>query len=99
MELGFQPYTLRFAHPWSISRNVASGGKTSSEVVFAELKGTDGLLGIGEAAPSMRYHRTPETVLGFPTSSDPSRLSFQGLETSRGELYHDAPNKFEAETA
>ena len=76
MELGFRPYTLRFAHPWSISRNVASGGKTSSEVVFAELKGTDGLLGIGEAAPSMRYHETPETVLGFLTSIDPSRLSF-----------------------
>src|SRR6266436_8880932 len=99
MRLKFQPYTLRFAHTWAISSSVASGGKTSSEVVFAELEGKNGLLGIGEAAPSTRYNETPETVLNFLAAVDPSRLSFDRVEASMAYLDKLAPDNFTAKTA
>ena len=99
MRLNFRPYSLHFAHTWSISSSIASGGKTSSGVVFAELEGKDGLLGIGEAAPSIRYNETPETVLSFLASVDPSRISFDGVEASMVYLEKVAPNNFAAKTA
>ena len=99
MQLSFRPYSLRFAHPWSISSSVVSGGKTSSDVVFAELKDKNDLLGIGEAAPSTRYNETSETVLSFLASVDPSRFSFDGLEASMAYLDKVAPNNFAAKTA
>jgi L-alanine-DL-glutamate epimerase-like enolase superfamily enzyme len=99
MRLNFRPYRLHFAHPWSISCSIARGGKTSSDVVFAELEGKDGLVGIGEAAPSTRYNETPETVLGFLASVDPSRLSFDGVEASMAYLDKGASNNFAAKTA
>ncbi len=99
MKLNFRPYSLRFAHTWSISSSVASGGKTSSGVVFVELEGKDGLLGIGEAAPSTRYHETSATVLSFLASVDPSRLSFDGVEESMAYLDELAQNNFAAKAA
>ncbi len=99
MRLSFRSYKLIFAHTWAISSSIASGGKTSSGVVFAELEGKDGLLGIGEAAPSIRYNETPETVLDFLASVDPGRLSFDGVEASMAYLDEVAPNNFAAKTA
>jgi L-alanine-DL-glutamate epimerase-like enolase superfamily enzyme len=99
MRLSFRSYTLRFAHTWSISSSVASGGKTSSEVVFVELEDKDDLVGIGEAAPSTRYDETPETVLSFLASVDPSRLSFDSVKASMAYLDEVAPNNFAAKTA
>jgi L-Ala-D/L-Glu epimerase / N-acetyl-D-glutamate racemase len=99
MRLNFRPYSLHFTYPWSISSSIASGGKTSSEVVFAELESKEGLVGIGEAAPSTRYNETAETVLGFLASVDPTRLSFDDLESSMTYLDTVAPNNFAAKTA
>lgn len=99
MRLSYRPYSLRFAHTWSISSSIASGGKTSSEVVFVALEDKNGLVGVGEAAPSKRYHETAETVLRFLAAIDPGRLRFDDLEASRAYLNRVSPNDFAAKTA
>ena len=99
MELKFRPFRLQLTHPWSISSSVASGGRTSWDVVFAELTSKDGLRGIGEAAPSIRYHETSETVLKFLASIDPRRLSFELVEASMAYLDEVAVDNFAAKAA
>lgn len=99
MRLNFWHYTLRFAYPWSISSSVASGGKTCSGVVFVALEASDGLVGIGEAAPSARYDETSETVVRFLASIDPGRLRFDDLEGSMAYLDEVARDNFAAKAA
>lgn len=99
MRLSFRPYSLHFTYPWSVSSSIASGGKTSSEVVFAELESKEGLAGIGEAAPSTRYNETGETVLGFLASIDSTHLSFDDVEGSMTYLERVAPGNFAAKAA
>lgn len=99
MQLSYWSYSLRFAHTWSISRTIASGGKTSSEVVFVALEDEDGLVGIGEAAPSLRYQETAKTVLQFLAAVDPSRLCFNDVEASMAHLHEMAPANSAARTA
>ncbi|MEP6937960.1 MAG: dipeptide epimerase, partial [Chthoniobacterales bacterium] len=99
MKLRFWPFNLRFAHTWSISSTVGSGGKAFFGVVFAELEDNDGLRGIGEASPSARYNETPETVLRFLGSVDPNRLNFNDVAGSMTYLETVAPSDFAAKTA
>lgn len=99
MELKFRPFRLQLTHTWSISSSVASGGRTAWDVVFAELTSKDGLRGIGEAAPSIRYHETSETVLKFLASIDPRRLSFEQVEASMAYLDEVAVDNFASKAA
>lgn len=82
MQLRFQRYDLRLIHNWMVASSQATGGKTIYPAVLLELQNDAGLVGYGEAAPSMRYHENAQTCLEFFERVDPARLSFADVEAS-----------------
>lgn len=85
MKLRIWRHDLRLVHTWAIARSLGpggDGGKDTFPVVFAELKDRDGVVGLGEAAPSARYDETPESVVAFLERVNPYLLSFTDLEGS-----------------
>ncbi len=67
MRLRYYPIDLELQHTFTISRS----SKNISESVIVELV-QDGIIGIGEAAPSERYGETRETVINFLNKIDTS---------------------------
>jgi L-alanine-DL-glutamate epimerase-like enolase superfamily enzyme len=55
-------------------------------VIVVELRGADGTVGLGEAAPSSRYKETVTTVAAFLKKVDPRGLSFKDIEGSMAYL-------------
>jgi len=53
-----------------------------AQVVVVELTGADGLVGLGEAAPTARYKESLKTVEDFLQKVDPRGLSFSDVEGS-----------------
>jgi len=82
MNLKFWREQLQLANTWTIAR----GSTNVFEVVIVELTSSDGLIGIGEAAPIGRYHESPATVGKFFRRVDASRLSFDNLTDSMSYL-------------
>ncbi len=79
MELRTRPFRLKMRHPWTIATDLATEagvGNDDSEILFVDLRDGDGVVGIGEAAPSGRYGESPATVESFMARVDPKRLSF-----------------------
>lgn len=60
MNITFIRCDLRLKHTFTIAR----GARDVSPVVIVELE-HEGIVGYGEAAPSMRYGETPDSVLAF----------------------------------
>jgi L-alanine-DL-glutamate epimerase-like enolase superfamily enzyme len=67
MRLKYHPIDLQLQHTFTISRS----SKNISESVIVELE-QDGIVGIGEAAPSERYGETRKTVIDFLKKIDTS---------------------------
>lgn len=86
---------LALIHPWTIAR----GSACSCTVVMVELMDRDGLIGLGESAPSSRYDESIETVEGFLRQIDPAQLTFQDLAASRAYLASIAPGNLSAKGA
>ncbi|HQQ86328.1 MAG TPA: dipeptide epimerase, partial [Candidatus Marinimicrobia bacterium] len=66
MKMRYEIKTLKLKHTWTISRN-------SSDVkdnVFVYLE-KDGITGIGEAAPNIRYDETPESTIELIKKATP----------------------------
>lgn len=85
MKLRIWRHDLRLTHRWAIARGLGPGGQGGADtypVVFVELKDRDGVVGLGEAAPSARYDETPESVVAFLERVNPYLLSFTDLEGS-----------------
>ncbi|HEX8280017.1 MAG TPA: dipeptide epimerase [Chthoniobacterales bacterium] len=82
MQLTFRPYDLRLAHNWMVASSQATGGKTLYPAVFVELRDADGVIGRGEAAPSMRYGENTDTCMQFLQQVDATRLSFDDVAGS-----------------
>ena len=61
-------------HRWKVASSVTSSGRNSSRSVFVRLTASDGLSGLGESAPSVRYGETPEESEAFLRRIDPARL-------------------------
>lgn len=61
------------------------------EVVIVELSDSDGIVGIGEAAPSAVYKETPAMVLDFYKRLDASKFSFDDIPGSMANLEKSAP--------
>src|SRR6266567_3021998 len=58
MKLNFRRFGLELAHRWTIARGLepgGGGGTTLFHIVLLELIDKDGVVGLGEAAPSARY--------------------------------------------
>jgi len=99
MKLKFWSFDLQLTHPWRISRGLDMAGADSYPVIFVELSEADGRGGLGESAPSSRYHETVETVQSYLRKVDPTRLSFDDLAGSMAYLEAVAPGNAAAKTA
>ncbi len=97
MKLTFRRFDLKLAHRWTIARGLEPGGEggtTDFKVVFVELTDKDGTVGLGESAPSARYHETVETTQAFLQRVDPARLSFDDVAGSMQYLDRLAEKNF-----
>lgn len=79
MKLTFKRVDLQLAHKWTIAR---TKGTDVAQVLVVELTGADGLVGLGEAAPTARYKESLKTVEAFLQKVDPRGLSFSDVEGS-----------------
>lgn len=86
---------LKLTHKWTIARGTA----THDETVIVQLRDSSGLSGLGESAPSSRYHESVESVEQFIRRIDPARLSFADLSGSMAYLDTLAPGNSAAKCA
>jgi L-Ala-D/L-Glu epimerase len=82
MKLAFRRFDLRLTHRWTVASSLAEGGKQIYPAVIVELTDADGIVGLGEAAPSNRYKETADTCLALFQRVDPTRLSFDDIAGS-----------------
>ena len=97
MQLTYRRLDLQLAHRWTIASSFGPGGSGGTTIfgsVVVELRDKDGLLGLGEAAPSNRYKETPDSILTFLKQVDANRLSFTDVSGSMAYLDTIAPGNF-----
>lgn len=85
MKLKFRRFELALAHRWAISSGLGlggAGGTNTFKVAFVELTDEDGIIGLGEAAPSSRYEENVDSTIAFLEHVDGSRLSFADVPGS-----------------
>jgi L-Ala-D/L-Glu epimerase len=102
MKLNCRPFELRLAHKWTIASQLGpggGGGAHSCGVVFVQLTEPEGCHGLGEAAPSSRYHDTPDSTMAFLNKVEPSKLSFADIPGSMEYLESLSPADFAAKGA
>lgn len=85
MKLTFDIKELKLKHSWGISRGVWH----VKQNVFVRLE-KDGITGLGEAAPNIRYDETPESTVGFIEKAKPL------LENSDPEQFYDLGKEIQA---
>jgi L-alanine-DL-glutamate epimerase-like enolase superfamily enzyme len=96
VQLRFWRFDLKLAHHWAISSGLGPGGGGGTDVfkvVFVELK-DDGIVGLGESAPSTRYEESVGTTVAFLEKVDAKRLSFSDVPGSMAYLDTIAPGNF-----
>ena len=94
MNFTFRRFDLCLAHRWMIARGLEPGGEGGTnvfKVAFAELTDRDGVTGVGESAPSVRYEETVDSTMAFFERVDAARLSFEDVEGSMRYLEEVAP--------
>jgi L-alanine-DL-glutamate epimerase-like enolase superfamily enzyme len=84
MRLCIRRFNLKLRHRWAIANDLAAGSDGSSEhsVVFVELDDGQGVVGLGETAPSRIYGDSSEAVEKFLCQVDPQSLSFEDVPGS-----------------
>jgi L-alanine-DL-glutamate epimerase-like enolase superfamily enzyme len=75
MKQHFRRSDLRLAHNWMVASSQRSGGKSVYPAVLVELRDKNGVIGYGEAAPSLRYRETAQTCVEFLSRVDAGRLA------------------------
>jgi L-alanine-DL-glutamate epimerase-like enolase superfamily enzyme len=102
VKLRYWRYDLTLAHRWSIASGLkpdGSGGTAAHEVVFVELTDREGVVGLGEAAPSERYRENADSVTTFLQHVDAKRLLFSDLTGSTEYLEGLRPSNSAAKCA
>jgi L-alanine-DL-glutamate epimerase-like enolase superfamily enzyme len=99
MQAKFRRYDLALTHPWKISSGGNMGGVTEFGVALIELVDDDGMLGVGESAPSSRYRESVAGGLDFFSKLDVKKLSFDDLEGSMRHVESLVPGQFAAKAA
>jgi len=94
MKLTFRPFDLQLTHKWMVASSLAEGGKKVYPAVFVELRDTDDVMGLGEAAPSNRYLETTQTCMEFFQRLDAAKLSFDDVAASMAYVESLAPGNF-----
>jgi L-Ala-D/L-Glu epimerase len=86
MKVDLQTCQLRLKHEWTIASGAKTGaGSMTTDTIVVRL--TDGnLTGLGEAAPTKRYHQPTEVSLAFLKQIDGSKLSFDDIPGSMAYL-------------
>ncbi len=79
MEIRWTTYRLQCTHPFGISRST----HTFYDVIYIYLI-DEGIVGRGEAAPSLRYHENPNQILDHLKEQDFTNLPLENRE----ELWH-----------
>jgi len=74
---------LRLAHRWAIA---SRQGSDLHHVIIIELTDDDGVIGLGEAAPSILYGETVATATALLQKMDAQRLSFADVAGSMNYL-------------
>ena len=90
MKLKFWAVELQLAHPWMIA---SRRGSNPHQVILVELTDADGVVGLGEAAPSRVYEETPAGVMAFCEQVDAGKLSFADVPGSMSYLFAVAPGQ------
>lgn len=83
MKIGTRQFDLKLANLWKIASRQGSG---VHRTVVVELRDGDGILALGEAAPSGLYGESVETFLRDLPKVDPGRLSFHDVPGSMAYL-------------
>ena len=96
MKFSFRPFDLRLAHTWTIARG---SGTNVFKVLLVEAVDGDGTVGLGESAPSKRYHETVETGAAFLARIDGHQISFADIPGSMRYLDTLSPGEFSAKCA
>ena len=96
VKLTFKRLDLQLTHKWTIAR---TKGTNNAQVVVVELTGADGIVGLGEAAPTARYKESTKTVEAFLQKVDPRGLSFSDVEGSMTYLDTLSPHDMSAKCA
>ncbi len=89
MKLRYWRFDLKLAHQWTIARELrpdGTGGTRTDDVMFVELTDGDGVTGLGEAAPSLRYGENVSHVEAFLQRAGSVELSFRDIEQSMRNL-------------
>ena len=84
--LNARPCELRLANPWKIASSKSANGSGTHQTVIVELTDADGVLAIGEAAPSSLYGESAGGLLNFLAQLDPNRISFTDVPGSMAYL-------------
>jgi len=87
---------LQLAHRWRIARGT---GTNTYQVLFVEIETRDGLVGVGESAPSSRYGETVDSGAAFLDHVDPSALDLNDIPGSMARLNAIAPGNYSAKGA
>jgi len=96
VQLSWHRVNLKLVHAWQI----ASAPPTRHQpVVIVQLRDATGLVGWGEAAPSLRYGEDVAAVERFLARVDPQRLRFEDLVGSRRYLESLEPGPAAARSA
>lgn len=102
MKLNCRRFDLKLAHTWTIASGIKPGGGGGTDifrVVFVELTDKDGVVGIGEAAPSRRYEENVDGAIAFLQHVAPEKLSFDDVDASMAYVNAVAPKNFAAKGA
>jgi L-Ala-D/L-Glu epimerase / N-acetyl-D-glutamate racemase len=102
VKLKFRRFDLNLAHRWTIATGLKPGGEGGTnafKVVLVELQDENGVVGLGEAAPSGRYQESADSSLAFLEQVPADKLSFADVDGSMKYVEALAPKNFAAKGA
>ena len=102
MKLKFRRFDLNLAHRWTIATGLKPGGEGGTnafKVVMVELRDENGVVGLGEAAPSVRYQESTDSSFAFLEQVPADKLSFADVDGSMKYVEALAPKNFAAKGA
>jgi L-alanine-DL-glutamate epimerase-like enolase superfamily enzyme len=102
MKLNTRRFDLTLAHRWTIASGLGPGGGGGTnvfKVAFVELTDRDGIVGVGEAAPSSRYGESADGAMAFLQHVVAEKLSFEDVDASMAYVNAVAPKNFAAKGA
>jgi L-alanine-DL-glutamate epimerase-like enolase superfamily enzyme len=102
MKLTLRRFDLQLAHRWAIASGLKPGGGGGTnifKVVLIELHDADGVVGLGEAAPSARYQESADGAFAFLEHVTADKLSFSDVAGSMEYVNRIAPGNYAAKGA